>query len=166
MSGVWALAWHDGPLARAVAKFKYEGSLSHGQALGQYMAENMPRPWQGQFDIMAPVPLHPRRLRQRGFNQARVLASYLKPEKLLVDLLLRRQDNHPQVGLSGPERRRNVRGIFALNPRYAVQGLKILMIDDVWTTGSTIRECARTLKETGAERVGAITLTRTPPHLR
>jgi ComF family protein len=163
LQGVWALAWHEGPLARALAKFKYEGSFSHGQALGRYMAKNMSRPWQGQFDLMAPVPLHPRRLRRRGFNQAMVLASYLAPEKLRADLLLRRLDTRPQVGLSGPERLDNLKGSFALNPKYQVKGLKVLLIDDVWTTGSTLRECARTLKAAQASRVGAVTLTRTAP---
>jgi predicted amidophosphoribosyltransferase len=64
------------------------------------------------------------------------------------------------VGLSGRERLGNARGVFALSSRYKVDGLRILLVDDVWTTGATLRECARVLKGAGAARVGALTLTR------
>ncbi|MDR1397893.1 MAG: double zinc ribbon domain-containing protein, partial [Desulfarculales bacterium] len=89
LDGVWALAWHEGPIAAALAKFKYDGAQGHGQALGAYMAGKMEWIRQSEFDYIIPVPLHPRRLRKRGFNQAQILASYLRPEKLRVDLLVR-----------------------------------------------------------------------------
>jgi ComF family protein len=124
------------------------------------MAAKTARLWQNEFDCLAPVPLHPRRLRERGFNQAKVLASCLDQGKLRADLLIRLKNNRPQVGLSGRERMANVRGVFALNLRYKAEGLRVLLVDDVWTTGATLRECARALKKAGAARVGAITLTR------
>lgn len=107
-------------------------------------------------DVVVGVPLHPRRYRWRGFNQADELAKrvaiYLnKPfEK---DLLRRIRYTAPQMKLSGAVRRKNLKGAFAAENAGQIKGKSILLVDDVWTTGSTLKECAKVLKREGAARV-------------
>lgn len=162
LDGVWAYAWHQGFLAEIIADYKYNKVIGHGAHLAAFMLRHSAY-WQDEsFDIIAPVPLHSRRLRKRGFNQAALLARAFKMPGVKCDLLFRTQFKPPQVGLMRNERALNVKGVFALNPVYDVRGLSILLLDDVWTTGATMEECARTLKKAGAARVAALTLTRTP----
>ena len=162
LNGVWARAWHQGLLARVIGQYKYEKQIQHGARLAALLLAESPD-WLGEnFELLVPVPLHPRRLRQRGFNQALLLAKSLKQSGLRSDLLRRVQHRPPQVNLNRAERQKNVKGIFALNPRYKVEGRSVLLLDDVWTTGATMRECARVLAQAGAARVGALTLTRAP----
>jgi ComF family protein len=116
------------------------------------------------FDLTIPVPLHPKRLRWRGFNQAVILAREVgRLWEIPVDpfLLLRSRETPPQTELREDERRKNVRGAFTVNPRKSVQGKKLLLVDDVYTSGATVNECSRTLLRAGAKQVQVLTLTRT-----
>jgi ComF family protein len=118
---------------------------------------------QPDFDYLIPVPLHPKRLRERGFNQALLLSRALEGipvEKTRARLLKRVRHTHPQVRLDPEERRQNVRGAFKVEDRGMVLGKNLLIVDDVFTTGATVNECARVLKEAGAERVSVYTLAR------
>jgi ComF family protein len=116
------------------------------------------------LDIAMPVPLHRDRLRQRGFNQAVVLGHVVAEHfgmPFMIDNLIRCRPTRPQVELSGDERARNVRDAFlVLRPSEIVEK-RILLIDDVLTTGATLNECARVLKDAGARSVTAIALART-----
>ncbi len=121
------------------------------------------------FDCVVAVPLHRRRERKRGFNQSELLARALarQLEVPSLPLLQRVRATPPQVGLGAEARRENVRGAFALHPRVEEVPPYVLLVDDVYTTGSTLRECARVLKSGGAEIVCALTLARqTTPELR
>ena len=114
-------------------------------------------------DLILPVPLHRRRLRQRGFNQALQLARGCFPDHghcLAATLLVRRRETKPQAGLSGRRRRGNLAGAFALTDPARIRGAGILLVDDVWTTGTTVRECCRVLNRAGAGRVEVFTLAR------
>ena len=114
-------------------------------------------------DLILPVPLHPKRLRWRGFNQALLLARQLsRAYGIATDpLVLRRiKETPPQTQLNEEERRRNVRDAFALAPGRSLEGKKILLVDDVYTSGATVNECSRTLKKSGVERVFVVTLAR------
>ena len=114
-------------------------------------------------DLILPVPLHPRRLRGRGFNQALTLARFLLPARrgrIHPDLLRRSRWTDPQVSLSGKARRQNLANVFCLNDPEQVRGRIILLVDDVFTTGTTINECAKTLRQAGAAQVEALTLAR------
>ena len=111
-----------------------------------------------------PVPLHPKKLRERGFNQSLLLARHIAAQ-LDVELdflsLRRIRYTQPQTGLKRDERRKNVRKAFGLKDPKAVRGRTVLLVDDVTTTGNTLNECARLLKRSGAEDVYSAVLART-----
>ncbi|MFV0436275.1 MAG: ComF family protein [Desulfopila sp.] len=115
------------------------------------------------WDHLVPVPLHPSRLRARGMNQALSMAMLLFPDQhraITQDLLLRTRATVPQTGLDGSARRRNLRGAFQIGSRHQVRGMRVCLIDDVFTTGSTVWECARVLRRAGAAEVAVFTLAR------
>jgi len=161
---VHSLAAHRGPLAQAVRGFKYQRRHWLGPGLARLLGA-APRAWWATADLAAPVPLHPRRLMARGFNQALVLARGLprgQGPELAPRLLRRRRHTKPQVGLTPAARRGNVAGAFAVDPGRAgrLDGAWVLLVDDVFTTGATAAECARVLKQGGAARVEVLTLVR------
>jgi ComF family protein len=152
------------PLRQVVQRFKYGCKVSLGKPLGRLLALGCRDFIQGShFDLILPVPLHPKRLRWRGFNQSALLArqvsrAYGVPMDPFV--LLRTKETLPQTQLSEEERRRNVRGAFELNPQRSVDGKKILLVDDVYTSGATVNECSRMLNRADAEEVTVLTLAR------
>lgn len=159
----WALARHSGPLAQAVRAFKYQRRYWLGPALARLLA-TAPRNGAA-AELIAPVPLHPRRLLRRGFNQAAVLARGLAGQtgvRLAPQLLRRLRHTRPQVGLDPAARRANVAGAFGLGRGWAgrLDGAAVLLIDDVFTTGATVAECAQVLKQAGAAWVEVLTLVR------
>lgn len=114
-------------------------------------------------DIIIPVPLHIERLRERGFNQALMLARHCFPQwrKLIhADLLIRTRATTPQSSLSGQQRRQNLKGCFQLTRAGLLTGKKILLVDDVFTTGSTINECSRVLRREKPKRIEVFTVAR------
>ncbi len=116
-------------------------------------------------DGLVPVPLHRRRLRQRGFNQAAVLGRYLAGwtgVPLIGDGLMRTKDVPPQASLDSKERRRNVRGAFAVRRRRNVSGRVLILVDDVFTTGATVSACCEALLRAGAKDLRVVTLARVP----
>jgi ComF family protein len=115
-----------------------------------------------QFDVVVPVPLHPARRRERGFNQASLLAELLSAQTSIPcrPLLKRIRYTTTQTALDRSERMENLRNAFRLRKNADVRGLQVLLIDDVLTTGSTLNECARVLKRAGATSVHAATAAR------
>jgi len=116
-------------------------------------------------DMLIPVPLHQARLRQRRFNQAALLAraiSQLNDIPYQTEILKRTKNTPSQGGQTFSGRRRNVSGAFGVNPQQKdlVKGKHVVLIDDVYTTGSTLSACAKTLKRAGAARVDALTFMR------
>lgn len=117
-------------------------------------------------DFILPVPLHVRRLRQRGYNQAGLLAKALGRKlgiPVRYDLLIRKCWTEPQTRLKRQERLENVKDAFTLTMPAKLEKCNILLIDDVFTTGTTLNECARTLKNGGAGAVLALTVSRALP---
>jgi len=117
-------------------------------------------------DAIVPVPLHPLRRRERGFDQAELLAAALAEATRIAvrpGLLLRTRYTDPQIGLRPHERRENVKGAFELRHPLPGSGVRVLLVDDVYTTGATLEECAGTLRKGGAGAVYALTVTRAAP---
>jgi ComF family protein len=116
-----------------------------------------------EYTLLIPVPLHIKRLRERGFNQSLLLAYKLGGKyKLPVNfsLIKRRKATLTQTGLNKTEREENIKGAFVVIDEKKVCDENIILIDDVYTTGATINECAKTLLKTGAQKVAALTLAR------
>jgi len=159
-----AAAYYGGPLRAAIHAFKYRGKTALVRPLGQFMGEVGRRHLQlSEVDGLIPIPLHSTRLQERGFNQAGLLARELGRQwgiPVWTNLVGRVVPTVPQSELSEAERRRNVRGAFALTRSAGVEGCRLLLIDDILTTGSTTAECARALRMGGAETVGVFTLAR------
>lgn len=159
-----SLGVYESVLLDAIYAFKYGGNLTLGERLGRLMADHDYPSFQiGDYSLLVPVPLHPRRLRQRGFNQSVILAREIaKRRGIDMDFraLRRIVDTESQAGLKKEERRSNIRKAFSIPDPERVRGRRILLVDDVYTTGSTLSECARILLKADAEAVGALTLAR------
>jgi len=153
--------YFEGPLREAIHQFKYRPCRSLGRPLGDWMVEKIRV--LTDIDSIMPVPLHKQRLRRRGFNQALLLAHRMSMRfgiPLSCDNLFRSRPTRPQVELTGEERIRNVAGAFALRQPVEIEARHILLVDDVFTTGATMNECAVVLKNAGAAQVTAFTLAR------
>jgi ComF family protein len=159
-----AAGLYEGTLLAAIHRFKYRGQVGLGRILGSIMADCMSGTWEmSAFSLIIPVPLHGKRLRERGFNQAVILARAISRRYALpLDFLSlsRSLFTKPQVGLGREERTANVRGAFAVSRPERVKGERILLVDDVYTTGSTLNECSRMLLDAGADSVAVFTLAR------
>jgi ComF family protein len=161
-----ARSWgiYEGALREAVREFKFRARLGLCQPLSDLLGEVYDREMADEgFELVIPVPLHKRRLRERGFDQATLLARSLAKNKgleLSLYNLRRIRFTMPQYGLSLRAREANVRGAFDLKNPKQIKGRGVLLVDDVYTTGATARECARVLRRAGAEEVGVITLAR------
>jgi ComF family protein len=157
-----ALGTYEGPLREAIHRWKYEGKIYITPLFGEWMARRFVDHWRiDLFDLVIPVPLHTQRLRERGFNQALLLAQDLG-RRLGIPIgkrvLEKRKSTAPQVSLSGAEREKGVRGAFVLRNEGEVEKKGILLVDDVYTTGATVNECAKVLLDGGARRVDVFTL--------
>ncbi len=178
----------DPPFERAVAYGSYAGGLRDlihvlkfeqvrpaAAVLGRVLAEtiaNLEKAMPIGTIVVVPVPLHASKQAQRGFNQAEMIARSalkqlsrpnLNPKRfdLSTGVLLRRRDTGSQIGLTSHQRRENLRGAFAVSDRARIANRDILLIDDVYTTGTTASECARVLLRAGAARVWVATVART-----
>jgi ComF family protein len=156
---------YDGALMTAIHELKYAQRSHLADPLGSLLA-SFAQTWIGELkrSLIMPVPLHPRRLRARGFNQSLLLARCVasKTGSELDFLSLRRTKfTKPQTGLTSEERKRNVRRAFEVVKPELVKGRTILLVDDVATTGSTLNECAKALKRAGADAVLCLVLART-----
>lgn len=153
---------HVAPLREAVHALKYEGVRVLAGPLAEMMAvawSLVPPP----ADVVVPVPLHPTRVRQRGYNQATLLARALAPRiglPLHEGWLARERNTRSQVGLTRAERWSNVDGAFRCAAGVDLAGRRVLLVDDVFTSGATLRAAAGALRAAGAGDVWALTLTR------
>ena len=153
---------YQGLLKEAIYALKYTGRRTLAKPLGQLMAsEVLSINDYGQVDLVVPVPLHHHKLRQRGFNQAELLAKEISKSirvPLASGALMRIKETIAQSKLSKTERQLNLDGAFVLKGKRLVKGKVILLVDDILTTGRTASECARLLMDGGAKRVAIITL--------
>jgi ComF family protein len=158
-------ARYEGAVKEVLLLFKYRRHRPLGKPLARFVHGALGEEeslWNG-ADGLVPVPLHPRRRRERGFNQAAVLAaelSRLTGIPVWSGALRRTARTPAQTTLSRAERLSNVRGIFQARRPGRLRGRVAVLVDDVFTTGATVRECARTLLRAGAREVRAVTIAR------
>ena len=163
-ASAWAPFRYEHPLALLEARFKFRGDLAAGRVLAELMIERAGVDAPSRPALMIAVPLHVARLRERGYNQAFELARRLSRTldiPLDRDALVRTRSTPAQIGLDAASRRRNLRGAFALATKRPLPA-HVVLLDDVMTTGATLRECARVLRRAGVARVDAWALARAP----
>lgn len=159
--GVYRASATADPLRRALQRYKYGRDVTLARPLGALLAAVSAV--HADTDLIVPVPLHLSRLRWRGFNQAQLLA---RPVSRLTGILVdphaldRVRATRAQVELRGRERLANVRGAFRVVDRRRVADRRILLVDDVYTTGATVNECAQVLQRAGARSVDVLVLAR------
>ena len=163
-SNLSAFRFRD-PIRHFILDLKYHGQTRHAVPLGMWLAEAIqadPRFQAVPLDAIIPIPLHPVRRRERGFNQAELLSEQLATHlKVPMRPLLRRtRYTNPQTKRDRKERLENLVNAFALTKGASVTGLTVLLVDDVFTTGSTLEECSKLLKHEGAKHIFCATVAR------
>lgn len=158
----WTLYPYTPPLRHAIRLFKYQAKVSLAAPLAALMIARLPPV--NTVDMIMPVPLHIQRLREREFNQSLLLADHIGRRlniPVVYNNLIRTVPTPPQTTLSRKNRQKNLRRSFAVRHPDAIVNKRILLIDDVFTTGTTVNECAKALRRAGSADVFALTLGRT-----
>jgi ComF family protein len=161
VDGIRSTALFEGTLREAIHQFKYGYVRDLAAPLADLLIAGFPE-IPVRADVIVPVPLHRRRLKERGYNQALLLAERLGEAvgvPIAHDLLYRNRHTMSQARLNAQERRRNVEDAFSCADR-SVQDKRVLLVDDVCTTGATLEACSVALKERGALSVWALTVAR------
>lgn len=154
---------YRGKLKDIILLYKYHSFRVLGQDLANLIQRSLGREERLWWEVEAiiPVPLHPKKKRQRGFNQAQVIAkclSRLRGVELVERRLIKIRNVPPQTSLELKDRQKNVLGTFRVVKRETIKGKVVLLVDDVYTTGATIRECSAALREAGVKEIRAITV--------
>lgn len=155
---------YEGPLKAAIWRLKFNGRQTAAAPLGEALADRLRAARCKEPDLVVPVPLHPARLCERGFNQSEVVARALchalgwKPP---VPALVRTRKTRSQTTLGLEDRAENVRGAFRASPRYDILGKSVLLLDDILTSMATACECCRALQQAGASEILVAALART-----
>ncbi len=156
-TSAWSFGLYEGALKKAINLLKYHNVKRLSKPLSDIIIPvKTPA-----VDAVVPVPLYEKRLRQREYNQSALLAKYLAESlgvAVMLNCLVKVRDTVPQVGLRSRERRRNLKNAFIVKQRELVEGKNIMLVDDVVTTGATVRECSRVLKKAGVENIYVVTL--------
>ena len=162
----YSLFRYEDEIIRLVHQLKFGEKISYARSIGELLLTTMVDrllPEQGMPDCVIPVPLHDRRLRERGYNQSTEIARVLAKKMdlpIAQGKVVRQRSTLTQTGLKADERQRNIKGAFKvvseLNDKH------VLVVDDVITTGSTVNELAKALKKSGVERVGVLSIARAP----
>lgn len=172
LDGLWSFGVYQKPLKEAIQALKYRYVKELAESLSdivlEYWVKYQPflldqiKKDQGTGWSVVPVPLHWYRQNWRGFNQSSLIGKQLSNKLGLEyrDCLTRQRYTTPQAKLKSFERHQNIKSVFSLNSEFIIHNSKILLVDDVWTTGSTLRECCFILKKHGAKKVWALTLAR------
>jgi ComF family protein len=158
---VYSYGSYEGTLRTLIHLYKYNGMEPLAMPFGRFLAQVLPR--DQRFDVIVPMPLHWRKRWDRGFNQAELLAKEISRRwnAPVKNVVRRRRHTAAQAGLSNAQRRKNVAHVFAAPKGKPLAGQRVLLVDDVFTTGATASSCARVLKRAGAAHVTLLALART-----
>jgi ComF family protein len=163
---------YDRSFMEIIHSLKYKGRIQLAKPLGQLLLSVLFQYWaENEFDLILPVPLHSKRLKKRGFNQAFLLIRNwsdiedklnINVSSITIDphVLKRHKSTKPQTGLKRRERMKNIKNAFSISDPDRIKEKKILLVDDVYTTGATVNECASVLLKNGAGQVDVLTLAR------
>lgn len=153
--------YYEDAVRQAILDFKFNGKLGAMNCFGRMMAQTAAEVYSGEFDAITWVPVSKKRLKKRGFDQARYLTASMCVDWHVapIETLRKIQDNPPQSGIDDPAARRaNVLGMYEAVRPEQLAGKRLLLVDDICTTGATLGECARVLKAAGAAEVMCLTL--------
>jgi len=166
----WAVEYKNSLIKNLIQKFKYEPFIKElKESLSLLIIDHfqlMDKPPNFTDFLLIPIPLEKRKLKWRGFNQAEELGKELSKFfkiPLINDVLIKIKETLPQVELAAEAREENIKGVFICQHPELVRGRKILLVDDVYTTGATMEECARVLRKTGAKEIIGIVIARAAP---
>ncbi|MBR7056685.1 MAG: ComF family protein [Oscillospiraceae bacterium] len=155
--------YYEDTVRQALLRYKFQGSSGYAGTFGRLLADCIRAELRGQYDLISWVPLSRERLRERGYDQAMLLAqaAALELQDVAVSTLDKVRNAEKQSGVGSAEKRRaNISGAYRVADAELIQGRRILLIDDIVTTGATLSECARTLLEGGASQVVCATVAR------
>ncbi|MBQ2634909.1 MAG: ComF family protein [Oscillospiraceae bacterium] len=155
--------YYEDRVREALLRYKFQGSSGYAGTFGRLLADCIRANLRGQYDLISWVPLSRERLRERGYDQAMLLAqaAALELQDVAVSTLDKVRNAEKQSGVGSAEKRRaNISGAYRVADAELIQGRRILLIDDIVTTGATLSECARTLLEGGASQVVCATVAR------
>ncbi len=156
--------YYENDVRDAILRFKFNDATNYADLFGGLIAGCVEENLKGRYDIISWVPLSKKRMKKRGYDQAMLLAmsAALKLDDVAVELLHKNTDVPAQSGVGSAEKRRaNISGVYSAADEELIRDRRILLIDDIITTGSTLSECAKTLKYSGAKEVLCCTLART-----
>jgi len=166
LDGVYSIWKYDGVVRKAIIALKYKFANEISKEIANEAKKELKKlEIFSKNSILIPVPLHTKRENWRGYNQATEIGKLIAKDfkwKFIPDLLIRKIQTKPQVGLSGSERVGNVKNVFEINPKYKIKNFKkqIIIFDDVYTTGSTLKEAGKVLKNIGFSDVWGLTIAR------
>ncbi len=158
------IAFYESALQQAVHLFKFEKRTSLAKPLAQLTIEHFPDDCDiAEYDFILPIPIHKKRLRERGFNQATLIANEIAKTtgiQVVTDALVRYRNTSPQSSLDREARQTNIVGAFELQKKEVVRNKRILVLDDVYTTGATVREAVKVLWDADPAEIDVLTLAR------
>lgn len=166
VDGAWALGNYDGAVKKLIKRLKFQKDRGTLPAIHNFVQAGIPMLPEElrQIDLLTVVPLHKRKEKERGFNQAKLIfLPFFRNNKIFVKseyrcLLQRNRETIPQYNLSAEERKNNLKGAFSLYRNENLAGKNILLVDDIMTTGTTFYECAKVLKKADAAKVYVLAL--------
>lgn len=161
--GVECLSDYEDPIKKLIADAKFEKKKYAVKALQYFVEQGIGNEELENIDIVVPVPLHQRKIKERGFNQSMLFFEerMAKAGIEMWEVLRRVHETRPQFGLKFAERKANIKGAFAIADkaqRHLVKGKRVLLVDDIFTTGATFAECAKVLQAAGAKSIAGLVI--------
>lgn len=161
LDGLTSLWRYEGVIRKSVLNLKYRFAYDIANELSIRCVENLNEIYHLSHATLVPIPLHKSRQKWRGFNQSEKVGELVARQMgwdFAPELLIRKESRKSQTELDRDERKENVKGVFSLNPSYQLHATSYLLFDDVWTTGSTMKEACKVLKRNGAKSVWGLTI--------